>query len=585
MQFQLPTNLQTKLIAYDPQLKALVRTQTQSTTKKSKYPLGNPVDLIPNDIITAAKLQDAIDNINQEAAPSRYREFTKDTDAGTITHAILYHYEQVWYAAWLPPNGKEADYIYGYTYAYKDTNTTRKALPRSLKMVSGRTVYTHLNDDCISKPSGRCKFVTYTQQVTKQDVIDGRDTCNWDIPGVCAYAKKSRRLHEPIQRFHAQVEMSIPQWEDSRSIFERIKTTCIADLLTRSYNTDYWINRNKSEWLPSVDVVFNFIKEDDINSAYNIIDNGCSGCTDILHILDTPFFRKWIQNKCNESIELFNNPNNKARINILQPWNMIFYLCKQIKSVHNIWGNACPIDYYQTNLNALFGVSFDTTYRTKEAFPWLVEHMPVASFFTWINKFHETKELERLNSSTNYPLCRMQTSLGIHVNNFRDLDDTLSMLTTVIKNKGELTPPKRWRITEFHDYVQAEAWKISNTNEKLPQDLFPTPIKVQYNEQQWTFIQPIDTHQLAAWGQAVRNCVGNATGYADGVRKKQHFIVLCMIDNKPQFTVQLKVSSGMMSVDQIASISNARLTEEQCESYTKVFGQALQQREEVLASA
>jgi hypothetical protein len=52
-----------------------------------------------------------------------------------------------------------------------------------------------------------------------------------------------------------------------------------------------------------------------------------------------------------------------------------------------------------------------------------------------------------------------------------------------------------------------------------------TPIKVQHNDQQWTFIQPIDTHQLAAWGQAVRNCVGNATNYAEGVRKKQHFIV------------------------------------------------------------
>ena len=577
MEFRLPTNLQTKLIAYDPQLKALARTQTQSTTKKSKYPLGNPVDLIPNDIITAARLQYAIDEINKEQAPGRYREFTKVTTEGTIiTHAVLYHYEQVWYAAWLPPKSKEDEYIYGYTYAYKDIDTTRKALPYALR---GAT------DDCVSKPSGRCTFVTYTQQVTKQDVIDGRDTRNWNIPNVNAYAKKSRRLHEPIKRFEAQVQMSIPQWEDSRTIFERIKTTCIADLLTRSHNTDYWINRNKAEWLPSIDNVFNFIKEDDTNSAYNIIDNGCSGYTDILHILDTPFFRKWIQNKCNESVERFNDLGNNVKVNILQPWNMIFHLCKQIKSVHNIWGDICPLDYYQTNLNALLGVSFDTTYCTKDSFPWLVEHMPVASFFTWINKFYETKELERLNSSTNYPRYSMQISLGIHLNSFRDLDDTLSMLADVIKDKGELTPPKRWRITEFHDYVQAKAWKITNVNEGLPQDLFPAPIKVQHNDQQWTFIQPIDTHQLAAWGQAVRNCVGNATNYAEGVRKKQHFIVLCMIDNRPQFTVQLKVSMGMMTVDQIAGLSNARLTEEQRESYTKVFGQALQQREEVLASA
>ena len=576
MEFRLPTNLQTKLIAYDPQLKALARTQTQSTTKKSKYPLGNPVDLIPNDIITAARLQDAIDAINKEQAPGRYREFTKVTTEGTITHAILYHYEQVWYAAWLPPKGKETDYIYGYTYAYKDTDTTRKVLPINLRRAT---------DDCVSKPSGRCTFVTYTQQVTKQDVIDGRDTRNWNIPGVAAYAKKSRRLHEPINRFEAQVQMSIPQWEDSRNIFERIKTTCIADLLTRSSNTDYWINRSKSEWLPSVDNVFNFIKQNDANSAYNIIDNGCSGYTDILHILDTPFFRKWIQNKCNESIELFNEPDNDAKLNILRPWNTIFYLCKQIYTIHNIWGDKCPLDYYQTNLDALLGVTVDSGYRTKVSYPWLVQHMPVASFFTWINKFYETKETERLADSYNHLRYYMSSHTGLYVYPFRELEDTMSMVRTVLEDKGELAPPKRWRITEFHDYVQAEAWKISNVNEGLPQDLFPAPIKVQHNDQQWTFIQPIDTHQLAAWGQAVRNCVGNATGYAEGVRKKQHFIVLCMIDNKPQFTVQLKVSMGMMSVDQIAGISNARLTEEQRESYTKVFGQALQQREEVLASA
>ena len=577
MQFQLPTNLQTKLIAYDPQLKALARTQTQSTTKKSKYPLGNPVDLIPNDIITADRLQDAIDAINKEQAPGRYREFTKVTTEGTITHAVLYHYEQVWYAAWLPPKGKEADYIYGYTYAYKDTDTTRKALPYALR---GAT------DDCVSKPSGRCMFVTYTQQVTKQDVIDGRDTRNWNI-GVTAYAKKSRRLHEPIKRFEAQVQMSIPQWEDSRNIFERIKTTCIADLLTRSHNTDYWINRSKSEWLPSVDNVFNFIKQNDAYSSYNIIDNGCSGYTDILRILDTPFFRKWIQNKCNESIKLFNDPGNDAKINILQPWNAIFHLCKQIKTIHNIWGDKCPLDYYQTNLNALLGVTIDSGYRTKANWPWLVQHMPVASFFTWINKFHETKEAEQAATPVHYAShdYYKSTSTGLYVYDFRELEDTMSMVTTVLEDKGELVPPKRWRITEFHDYVQAEAWKISNANEKLPQDLFPTPIKVQHNDEQWTFIQPMDTHQLAAWGQAVRNCVGNATNYAEGVRKKQHFIVLCMIDNKPQFTVQLKVSMGMMTVDQIAGLSNARLTEEQRESYTKVFGQALQQREEVLASA
>jgi hypothetical protein len=569
MQFQLPTNLQSELIAYDPQLKALARSQKQSTTKKSKYPLGNPIDLIPNDIITAARLQDAIDAINKEPAPGRYREFTKVTSTGTITHAILYHYEQVWYAAWLPPKGKESDYIYGYTYAYKDTATARKALPRALMMAT---------DDCVSKPSGKSTFITYTQQVTKQDVINGKDTRNWNIPSMHRYAQKSQRMYEPIDRFEKQIEMSIPQWKDSRDIFERFKTTCIAEVLTRDFNTEYWKDINKFKWLPSVDIIFSFINNQDVHSSYNLFSEDLYGYKSILHILDTPYFRKWIQNKCNESIELFNNPDTDTRISITQPWGMIFHLCKQIKTVHNIWGDKCPLDYYQTNLNALLSVSYNFSYSKDYACPWLIKHMPVASFFALVNKFYETK---KDNTSSYYFTNR----IGLYQYPFRELEDTLSMVETILKDKGELAPPKRWRITEFHDYVQAEAWKISNTNEKLPQDLFPTPIKVQHNDEQWTFIQPMDTHQLAAWGQAVRNCVGNATNYAEGVRKKQHFIVLCMIDNKPQFTVQLKVSMGMMTVDQIAGISNARLTEEQRESYTKVFGQALQQREKVLASA
>ena len=569
MQFQLPTNLQSELIAYDPQLKALARSQKQSTTKKSKYPLGNPIDLIPNDIITAARLQDAIDAINKELAPGRYREFTKVTSTGTITHAILYHYEQVWYAAWLPPKGKESDYIYGYTYAYKDTATARKVLPRALMMAT---------DDCVSKPSGKSTFITYTQQVTKQDVINGKDTRNWNIPSMHGYAQKSQRMYEPIDRFEKQIKMSIPQWKDSRDIFERFKTTCIAEVLTRDFNIEYWKGINKFKWLPSVDIIFSFINNQDVHSSYNLFSEDLYGYKSILHILDTPYFRKWIQNKCNESIELFNNPDTDTRISITQPWGMIFHLCKQIKTVHNIWGDKCPLDYYQTNLNALLSVSYNFSYSKDYACPWLIKHMPVASFFALVNKFYETKK----DNMTNYYFTNR---IGLYQYPFRELEDTLSMVETILKDKGELAPPKRWRITEFHDYVQAEAWKISNTNEKLPQDLFPTPIKVQHNDEQWTFIQPMDTHQLAAWGQAVRNCVGNATNYAEGVRKKQHFIVLCMIDNKPQFTVQLKVSMGMMTVDQIAGISNARLTEEQRESYTKVFGQALQQREKVLASA
>jgi hypothetical protein len=147
-----------------------------------------------------------------------------------------------------------------------------------------------------------------------------------------------------------------------------------------------------------------------------------------------------------------------------------------------------------------------------------------------------------------------------------------------------LQAPKRWRIEEFHDHVQAESWKIKNPNEGLPQDLFPHPVRIELDQQSWSFFQPLDTHQLAMWGQAVRNCVGSASHYAEDCKKKKHFIVLCMLDGKPQFTIQLTVDMGMMSVKQIAGIANQRLTETQREQYTAAFRLALQERESALQS-
>jgi hypothetical protein len=157
------------------------------------------------------------------------------------------------------------------------------------------------------------------------------------------------------------------------------------------------------------------------------------------------------------------------------------------------------------------------------------------------------------------------------------------MIGTVLTVRKTLEVPKRWRLTEFHDHVQAEAWKIQHPNTDLPQDLFPAPVKIQAGEQTWTFLQPIDLHQLSAWGQAVRNCVGNASHYAEDIKKKKHFVVLAMVDHKPLFTIQLEVNNGMMSVTQIKGVANASLSDNEKDAYTKAFGDALKQRDKELA--
>jgi hypothetical protein len=163
----------------------------------------------------------------------------------------------------------------------------------------------------------------------------------------------------------------------------------------------------------------------------------------------------------------------------------------------------------------------------------------------------------------------------------RDFVDVISMLDTIYNAGQTVDPPNRWRFKEFHDHVQAVAWKIQNKNTFLPQVLFPEPIKVSDENETWTFFQPKNTHQLAEWGRHVRNCVGSSV-YSDQIKKHKAFIVLCMINQKPIFTVQLGSDSAFSSltVKQIKGLSNSALTPQQEQMYQKLFGSALKMRNE-----
>jgi hypothetical protein len=299
---------------------------------------------------------------------------------------------------------------------------------------------------------------------------------------------------------------------------------------------------------------------------------------DNLRVLNTPFFRKWMQQELNTCIQNYNDSTNRKHRDVRRGFMRVLKLAECVDYVNTIWPD-CPVDYFQQYMGQLMKLQL-RQYRNHEVtIQWLRQHMPVASFFKIVDKYCEEQSKDKPITRASY-----SDTTGYEVLWFSDWNDTLSMIARVLGNDTELVPPKRWRLNEFHDYVQAESWKIQNPNEGLPQDLFPEPIKVQHNGKSWSFFQPHDTHQLAMWGRAVRNCVGSASGYAEGVRKKQHFIVLSMLDGQPQFTIQLKVSNGMMSVDQIRGLCNSTLTVEQKEEYTEVFRVALQTREAALKS-
>jgi hypothetical protein len=567
MEFYLPSNLQAQLIPYDPTLKQLARTTNpKSKSTKPKFPLGQPYDIIPSSVIKTSLVQDAIDLINSNPVEQRVHEFRRIVgllaEAETETIAILYHYESCWYAAWLPPRGQEGEYVYGYAFAYKNLATARKMVP-----------YTVSNniENCKSVTYGRSEFITYQEIITKEDIISGKDRSNWCIPQLSWNKGGATRIACDV--FVKALKKTIPTWEDRSigGVFQRLKDNNWPALLEIEKVVDKDLTPT---WKPSVDTLFKIIDE----SLFHPSDYHYAfyrKYAKIRHIIDKPFFRKWIQVNCDECIERFSNKCTTSRNYIQQPWEQIQSLFDSICYINEIWPD-CPIDYYQTHAEEL-----TCLYSLGNVLPiaevWLRENMPVASFFHMLAKFMADAKQKPVRMGN----CDSRTGLTRHY--FSDWRDTTAMLGTILAADKTLEAPKRWRLSEFHDHVQAEAWKIKHPNQALPQDLFPAPVKVQVNEQTWTFLQPIDLHQLAAWGQAVRNCVGNAKHYAEDVKKKKHFIVLAMVDRKPLFTIQLEVNNGMMSVKQIKGVANASLTSEESDAYTKAFGDALKQRDKELA--
>jgi len=569
MYFQLPSNLQQELLAYDPKLKALVKEQEpKKSTKKAKYPLGNIPHLIPENVVRAGSQQDAIDRINSSGVSERYHRFTKVVDiatpqARTITTAVLYHFEQCWYAAWLPAKGE--DYLYGYAYAFKNTAAAAKMLPRRIW---------ESKDQCTEHTIGRgSQTFTYSRTITREDVISGNDARNWRVMGIASYYQKSRDMNDAINSFEKTLMETIPTWDDCRSMFERIKCNNLLDALEFPSALTNCIE-DRSAFKLTVDGMVNLAnawkaKNNYVSTTYITIQN-------IEHIITAPSIKKQLQLMLDKSVAEYNNPKNNQRKAVKYGYKEFEQTTNSIYFINRVWPD-CPLDHYRTYFEELRVVNLNYLRINDALTDWLREHMSVTSFLNMMRK-----HVEKLNEEN-----RRVSSFSDHdfvMHSWYEMNDTFSMMMRIFENDKTIEAPKRWRMPDFHDYVQAEAWKISNKKESLYQDLFPAPIKVSMGDSDWTFLQPIDTHQLAQWGQAVRNCVGSASQYAEDIKKRKHFIVLCMIDGKPTFTIQLDVSMGVMNVKQIAGVGNQRLDEDQKEKYSNAFKLALQSRNDELSS-
>ena len=268
MQFQLPSNLQQELLAYDPALKKLAKATKKPTKPKAKYPLGNVPRFIPDGIVTDAQWQQMVDHINAQIAPDRYRYLSriKIDDRGNhqeFIYFMLYHWESVWYAAWLPPKGQEGNYIYGYGIAFKDTNSTYDKLPHGIRKLEG------LNTTKV----GRVTFAHHYRYMTT-DHICLDDTYKWKAEYYQPCSTKGSEMRRMIDGFRDTLVAAIPTWSDSHNIFARIKARNIYRALEYAYGggsvaKDYFSSyKNVDDAVFTVDDIYSLIKHSSNNHEY-----------------------------------------------------------------------------------------------------------------------------------------------------------------------------------------------------------------------------------------------------------------------------------------------------------------------------
>ena len=591
MHFNLPDQLAMEVASYDKtrkKLAAAMAAEDRQVKKKTTCPNGRPSNMIPSDIVNERTWAKIVEDINASKAEDKVQLITRPVfGEEPQPTAIVYYYKQLWVAAWLPRR-KDDGYVYGITVAYKDTAAARKQCTEKF-FVNERTLsecmFNQRGDESKMLPrikEGRTHWYRKTVFISRDDINDGFYSNYWKnveptnhyIPGY----GKTYTINKHLAKWEAQLLKGIPTFAggSDRTLFQRLcDGACdFETIMSEYYSRPKWLHHNE-KYVHDVDDIIGKLKR--YRTAPHMQD-----------VFDAPWFRRMLLDAMRKTREMHDEMTTQSVYHKDSLRKHYAILWQFIDSIYEIKGI-----YKDMDLNLLHS-RYDWLcmcdmpgYHSSTGHDWIRENLPVQSFLNMLEQHYkhevETKDYRSTDSATG--------NKHVYMHLWRD---TYEMLTQCIAaERTENLKPRRWRLQDWHDHLMAETWKIQNPNVALPQKLFPEPIKVAIKGNitlaepdvlgHMTFFQPIDTHQLAAWGRAVRNCVGGGYGYAEGIKKMKHLIILCMIDNKPRYTVQLTVDNGIMNVDQIADISNARLDAHQRGQVEDAFKQALQQRESQLS--
>lgn len=516
MQFALPAALAQHVSTYDVEQRQADRLAARAATKRNPHTLGVLTNLFPPDVYPPALQAELTKQLHLRGP----RERAWFTVLDNNRPRMVIHDAGVWMALWHDPDNDQA--FVGATFICK------KSLKDGLSFLFNGQ---HAGSNATEFKIGRTTFLHSGYVLTRQEVA--QKALNLFTKRFCRYYKRYTFKHGIFQQFEQELFKSLPQWEDTTDKYARASARNAKVLIERYQDSGDFDSPLSAEW---------------IENYYRFIQ--------IRDVLSTPFFRSEINQVIRKLNQNFDDLTIREKRQAAKPWSDFESQISYVILMRKIWPNI-EIDYLQNiyRVSAGFPEYHSWSLPDPKVQRWLEQHMPPSSLIQILHQLQAGNE-------------------GIH-----PLRDTFNLLDRIAHTDDAsvltLDPPPRWRISTFHDYANENAFKVATPNEILPQDLFPQPVKVHTSERKFSFFQPQDVHQLAAWGSAVRNCVGNASSYKEGVQKRTHFIVLALIDNKPRFTIQAQVKQNQLIVDQIADTCNKRLTEGERQQFQQAFAEAL----------
>ena len=580
MKFNLPSNIQQQVIQYDATAKkqAAVMAAIDAANKpKSKAKLnscGRPSRMIPSDIITDRDWEEALDYINTTpVSQGKVMLFTKPVFGGpNQVKAFVYFYKQMWVAGWLPRK-QDDGYFYGLTWAYKDTKTAYKYCDKAfINKPNSIGSYLFHGDDGLENsnrwmPAVKQGRVTWRRKtvVFDQHMIDqGYTSAYWRCVdetehNINNWHNNSRAIYSALRRFEQQLAANIPtfkgRWSHCNHMFQRVSSTqnTLEYLLSQFGPRPSWCSSDDT-YQHDVDWIIKQISRR-MKKPY------------LVEIWNAPWFRKLLLGymRRTETAHIQQKQQHEYDLDELcKPYNQLDYILKSCEYIRNKW-RTCDLNYLHSRLHLLSRVNlWDDCYEETDR--WLEDNLPVESFLNMLQQ-----KYDKLNDEDN-PRRGIDENVGYWIMRNQEYSDTFSMVEQCLvhmrrhQNPIELKlKPKRWRLSDWHDQLMSETWKIRNPNEKLPQKLFPELIEITAlgdsyqgeTDKVWKIFQPRDTHALARWGQAARNCVGNSN-YSKGIKQCKHMIILIMVDNAPKYTIQTTFDNGEMTVSQITKVENGR---------------------------